>query len=87
MHAPPSVPLPTSLPVPPDGEIDVSVDFITPSRPGLYAGFWRLCLPDGKKFGQRVWVKIQAVEGGEEGGEGEKEKGEVVLLGAGGKDV
>lgn len=48
-------------PVPIGEEVDVSVDMFSPSRPGRYVGFWRLCAPDGRKFGQRVWVKIDVL--------------------------
>jgi len=42
-------------------EVDVAVDMIAPSKPGRYVGYWRLSLPDGSRFGQRVWVDICVV--------------------------
>jgi hypothetical protein len=47
--------------VKPEEEVDVSVPFVAPSQTGMYNGFWKLCLSSGKKFGQRVWVKIQTI--------------------------
>jgi len=38
-------------------EFDVSVDMISPTRPGRYVGYWRM-LHDGQRFGQRLWVDI-----------------------------
>ncbi|CAN4085974.1 unnamed protein product [Withania somnifera] len=40
-------------------ELDVAVDFTAPEHPGRYISYWRLALPSGQKFGQRVWVLIQ----------------------------
>ena len=34
---------------------------VAPDQPGRYVGFWRLVSADGRKFGQRVWVKIDVV--------------------------
>ncbi|KAL6652531.1 hypothetical protein ACP70R_011456 [Stipagrostis hirtigluma subsp. patula] len=45
--------------LPADQEIDVAVNFIAPAKPGRYISYWRLALPSGQKFGQRVWVHIQ----------------------------
>ena len=42
-----------------DHEFDVAVDFRAPKLPGRYISFWRMALPSGEKFGQRVWVLIQ----------------------------
>jgi len=39
-------------------EVDVSVNLIAPTKPGRYTGFWKLCTPNGRKFGQRMWVSI-----------------------------
>jgi hypothetical protein len=39
-------------------EVDVSVSLVAPAHPGRYTGYWRLVAPDGRKFGQRVWVSI-----------------------------
>eukprot|EP01090_Pellita_catalonica_P011635 TRINITY_DN2345_c0_g1_i1.p1 TRINITY_DN2345_c0_g1~~TRINITY_DN2345_c0_g1_i1.p1 ORF type:complete len:427 (-),score=66.21 TRINITY_DN2345_c0_g1_i1:426-1706(-) len=56
MNAPEYVLIPTE--VMPTQEIDISVTMRTPTAPGMYTSFWRLCTPEGKKFGQRVWCKI-----------------------------
>ncbi|GFP79882.1 next to brca1 gene 1 protein [Phtheirospermum japonicum] len=42
-----------------DEELEVAVDFISPELPGRYISYWRMALPSGQKFGQRVWVLIQ----------------------------
>jgi len=42
----------------PGQELDISVPMVAPSRPGRYNSFWRLCGPDGGRFGHRVWVDI-----------------------------
>ncbi|KAJ6814225.1 protein NBR1-like protein [Iris pallida] len=44
---------------PVEGELDIAVDFMAPSRPGRYVSYWRMSSPSGQKFGQRVWVLIQ----------------------------
>lgn len=43
-------------------EIDISVPLIAPQRPGEYTGFWKLADETGKKFGQRVRVRIHVAE-------------------------
>lgn len=45
-------------PVVANGEVDIAVDMTAPSVPGRYISYWRLCGPDGKRFGHRVWVDI-----------------------------
>lgn len=54
--------------VAPGAEVDVSVDCISPERPGRYVGFWRLSangkdcgFRNGGRFGQRIWAQIQVV--------------------------
>lgn len=42
----------------PGQEIEIAVDMVAPSQPGRYVSYWRLCLPDGSRFGHRVWVDI-----------------------------
>lgn len=44
----------------PGKEVDIAVDFIAPELPGRYISYWRMAEPSGHKFGQRVWVLIQA---------------------------
>jgi len=58
MGGPDFVPVPVEGPVQPNQEVDVSVPLLSPSEPGRFIGYWRLCTPEGKKFGQRVWVSI-----------------------------
>ncbi|WVZ86122.1 hypothetical protein U9M48_032956 [Paspalum notatum var. saurae] len=43
----------------PFDETEVIVNFLTPAKPGRYISYWRLALPSGLKFGQRIWVHIQ----------------------------
>ncbi|KAJ1271527.1 hypothetical protein BS78_06G134100 [Paspalum vaginatum] len=43
----------------PFDETDVIVDFLAPAKPGRYISYWRLALPSGLNFGQRIWVHIQ----------------------------
>jgi len=45
-------------PVEPGNTVDVSVPLVAPAEPGRYVGYWRLRAPDGRKFGQRLWVSI-----------------------------
>jgi hypothetical protein len=40
-------------------EVDISVGMVAPSIPGRYVSYWRLCAPEGLRFGHRVWVDIQ----------------------------
>ncbi|KAF8399781.1 hypothetical protein HHK36_015651 [Tetracentron sinense] len=40
-------------------ELDIVVDFTAPERPGQYVSYWRMALPSGQRFGDRVWVLIQ----------------------------
>eukprot|EP01111_Echinosteliopsis_oligospora_P002429 TRINITY_DN135_c0_g1_i1.p1 TRINITY_DN135_c0_g1~~TRINITY_DN135_c0_g1_i1.p1 ORF type:complete len:506 (-),score=152.06 TRINITY_DN135_c0_g1_i1:112-1629(-) len=58
MGGPERVEVSANGPVENSQEIDVSVPLVSPESPGRYVGFWRLCSPEGKKFGQRVWVSI-----------------------------
>ncbi|KAI0516152.1 hypothetical protein KFK09_008824 [Dendrobium nobile] len=47
----------TGLPV--DEELDIAVNFFSPSVPGRYMSYWQMVSPFGQKFGQEVWVIIQ----------------------------
>jgi len=58
MRGPESVPVPVEGPVASGQEVDIAVPLVAPSEPGRYTGYWRLCTPEGRKFGQRVWVMI-----------------------------
>jgi next-to-BRCA1 protein 1 len=44
--------------VQPGQEVDLSIDMVAPSKPGRYVGYYRLQVPDGTRFGQRVWVDV-----------------------------
>lgn len=46
-------------------EIDIAVSMKTPSQLGRYVSYWRLALPDGSRFGQRVWTDIIVSEDAE----------------------
>ena len=59
MGAPEEVSLP--CPVPSGQEVDISANITAPKLPGRYVGFWRLSNAEGRKFGQRIWVKIDVV--------------------------
>merc|ERR1712137_100108 len=41
----------------PNQEFDVGVHLTTPSTPGRYVGYWRLCYK-GQRFGHRLWVDV-----------------------------
>lgn len=56
LSAPESVLVPI---VPAGEEVDISVSMVAPSVPGRYVSYWRLCAPEGVRFGHRVWVDIQ----------------------------
>lgn len=55
LGAPEAVIVPAVIP---GEEIDISVEMIAPSVPGRYVSYWRLCTPEGSRFGHRVWVDI-----------------------------
>ncbi|KAK3037522.1 hypothetical protein RJ639_030330 [Escallonia herrerae] len=40
--------------LPVERELDIAVDFTAPMSPGRYVSYWRMALPSGQKFGQRV---------------------------------
>eukprot|EP00011_Vannellida_sp_DIVA3-517-6-12_P000998 CAMPEP_0114621434 /NCGR_PEP_ID=MMETSP0168-20121206/9227_1 /TAXON_ID=95228 ORGANISM="Vannella sp., Strain DIVA3 517/6/12" /NCGR_SAMPLE_ID=MMETSP0168 /ASSEMBLY_ACC=CAM_ASM_000044 /LENGTH=554 /DNA_ID=CAMNT_0001832633 /DNA_START=153 /DNA_END=1817 /DNA_ORIENTATION=+ len=51
------------VPVVKPGEtVEVSMDMCAPGRPGRYVGYYRLALPNGNRFGHRVWVDIMVKE-------------------------
>lgn len=56
----------------PNQDVDISVNLVAPSKPGRYTGYWKMCTPEGRKFGQRVWVSIVVPSNGSSS-EGEKE--------------
>jgi len=57
---------PASIPVPdtvlPGAEVDLSVELTAPVATGRYAGHYRLCTPEGRKFGDRVRNLIFVVD-------------------------
>jgi next-to-BRCA1 protein 1 len=62
MQAPESVLIPSVLP---GSSIDVSLRMVTPAKAGRYTGYWRLCTPNGTRFGQRLWVDINILAPGD----------------------
>jgi len=52
---------PLGVSVLPGNEIDVTVTMKSPIKPGRYATYFKLCTPDGKKFGQRMRCQILTV--------------------------
>lgn len=44
--------------IPPGGEIELSVKFITPAEVGTYQGEWQLFAPDGRPFGVQPTVDV-----------------------------
>lgn len=62
MQAPESVLIPSVLP---GSSIDVSLRMVTPAKAGRYTGYWRLCTPNGTRFGQRLWVDINILSPGD----------------------
>jgi len=47
----------------PNMETDVTVKMVSPPAPGRYQSCFKLCSPDGKKFGQRIRCQILSVTG------------------------
>jgi len=39
-------------------ETDISIEMIAPPAAGRYTSYWRLCGPDGVRFGHRIWTDI-----------------------------
>ncbi|OWZ17611.1 hypothetical protein PHMEG_0008420 [Phytophthora megakarya] len=39
-------------------EFIAGVDLISPTEPGRYSSFWRVCDPAGESFGHRFWIDI-----------------------------
>jgi len=59
MGSPDVIPITTGdLPVKTNEEVEISVSLVAPANVGKYTGYWRLCSPTGRKFGQRMWVSI-----------------------------
>jgi len=46
-----------------DKEVNVTVPMVSPALIGLYESYWKVCLPSGKKFGQRLRCQVLVSEG------------------------
>jgi len=46
----------------PGEEVDITVDMVAPSSPGRYVSKFRLCTPEGTRFGHSIWADITVVE-------------------------
>jgi len=42
-------------------DVDISIDLTAPEEEGRHVGYYRLRGPNGRRFGQRIWVMIQVV--------------------------
>lgn len=66
MGGPASVPMPKD--VPPGASVEITVDLIAPTEPGIYQGFWKLRNAGGGVFGvgptasDAIWVTIGVSE-------------------------
>lgn len=45
----------------PHEAVEVSIETMAPGEPGGYLQVWRFVGPDGNKFGDRLWISLQAV--------------------------
>ncbi|MBN1231154.1 MAG: hypothetical protein JXA19_04765 [Anaerolineales bacterium] len=66
MDGPDTVPFPDVIP--PGAEMEISVDLISPSEPGIYRGYWMFQTPGGAYFGleekdKSFYVDIVAIPG------------------------
>jgi hypothetical protein len=59
MSGPISVPVPATAV---NGTQDISVSLKAPSTAGEHTGYWQLRAPDGIQFGDKIYVKIKAVD-------------------------
>lgn len=59
MGAPDSAAVPS---VEANSSVDVALRMTSPANAGRYTGFWRLCTPEGVRFGQRLWVDINVIQ-------------------------
>lgn len=62
MGGPEDLPIFFPEPIELNAEVDISVPLIAPEKSGEYTGFWKLADETGKKFGQRVRVRIHVTE-------------------------
>ena len=45
--------------VAPGQTVRLSVDLTAPRDKGTYRGYWQMCSPYGRKFGETIWVKVR----------------------------
>ncbi|KAG0140743.1 hypothetical protein CROQUDRAFT_718497 [Cronartium quercuum f. sp. fusiforme G11] len=50
----------------PNEVVEVAVDSMAPDESGEYCQFWRLMNPSGVKFGDRLWLRLKVVMGGDQ---------------------
>jgi len=67
---------PVAVTAVPGAEVDIRADLVAPAAAGHYAGYFRLADADGRRFGNRLGVRVVVVGAGSgsdagEGGEGE----------------
>ena len=43
----------------PNQTVDLSIDMTAPYADGIYQGYWQMRSPEGKNFGETIWVKIR----------------------------
>jgi polar amino acid transport system substrate-binding protein len=51
--------------VQPSAKYDVNVNLVAPDKSGVYKGFYTMSAPDSTLFGDRIWVQIEVVGGGD----------------------
>ncbi|XP_076316471.1 protein ILRUN-like [Tachypleus tridentatus] len=51
-------------PLKPKEAADVSIEMLSPDRPGIYQGQWRMSTATGQYFGEVIWVIVTVAEGG-----------------------
>ena len=49
----------------PGESADLSADLIAPYTDGNYRGYWQMQAPDGRNFGETIWVKIRVKRTGQ----------------------
>ncbi|XP_076351283.1 protein ILRUN-like [Tachypleus tridentatus] len=51
-------------PLKPKEIADISIEMVSPDRPGIYQGQWRMSTATGQYFGEVIWVIVTVAEGG-----------------------
>ncbi|XP_076369975.1 protein ILRUN-like isoform X1 [Tachypleus tridentatus] len=51
-------------PLQPTEAADVSIEMMSPDKPGIYQGQWRMSTATGQYFGEVIWVILTVAEGG-----------------------